>query len=127
MVADNSSIGHIMGMDAMKAEMLEAYIKNQYVRTVVKVIKFKILYKNGEVNCMHNIFLIIYACLTLQISNDKANCGIYSILAQIQGVPEDYSANHFRRWMAVHLLQQPEKYFVSTLINFKNLTLINTL
>ena len=76
---------------------------------------------------MHNIFLIIYACLALQISNDKANCGIYSILAQIQGVPEDYSANHMRRWMVVHLLQQPEKYFMSTLINFKNLTFINKL
>ena len=127
MVADNCSIGHIMGMDEKKAERLEAYIKNQYVRTIVRVIKFKILYKNGEINCLHNIFLIIYACLTLQISNDKANCGIYSILAQIQGVPEDYSANHFRRWMVVHLLQQPEKYFVSTLINFKNLTFINKL
>ena len=127
MVAGNCSIGHIMGMDEKKAERLEAYIKNQYVRTIVRVIKFKILYKNGEINCLHNIFLIIYAYLTLQISNDKANCGIYSILAQIQGVPEDYSANHFRRWMVVHLLQQPEKYFVSTLINFKNLTFINKL
>ena len=127
MVADNSSIGHTMGMDEKKAEMLEAYIKNQYVRTIVKVIKFKILYKNGEINCLHYIFLTIYACLILQISNDKANCGIYSILAQIQGVPEDYSAKHFRRWMVVHLLQQPEKYFVSTLINFKNLTFIDKL
>ena len=45
MVADNSSIGHIMGMDEKKAEMLEAYIKNQYVRTIVKVIKFKKIYK----------------------------------------------------------------------------------
>ena len=43
MVADNCSIGHIMGMDEKKAERLEAYIKNQYVRTVVRVIKFKIL------------------------------------------------------------------------------------
>ena len=110
-----------------KAEMLEAYIKNQYVRTIVKVIKFKKLYKNGEINCRHKIFNIIYACLTLQISNDKADCGIYSIQAQIQGVPDDYSANHFRRWMVVHLLKQPEKYFVSALINFKNLTFINRL
>ena len=56
-----------MGMDEKKAEMLETYIKNQYVRTIVKVIKFKILYKNGEINCMHNIFLIIYACLTFTL------------------------------------------------------------
>ena len=73
-------------MDEKKAERLEAYIKNQYVRTIVRVIKFKILYKNGEINCLHTIFLIIYACLTLQISSDKANCEIYSILAKIQGV-----------------------------------------
>ena len=78
-----------MGMDEKKAERLVAYIKNQYVRTIVRVIKFKILYKNGEINCLHNIFLIIYACLKLQISNDKANCGIYSILAQIHGVSHE--------------------------------------
>ena len=127
MVADNCSIGHIMGMDEKKAERLEAYIKNQYVRTIVRVIKFKILYKNGEIKLPPQHFPYHLCILTLQISNDKANCGIYSILAKIQGVPEDYSANHFRRWMVVHLLQQPEKYFVSTLINFKNLTFINKL
>ena len=111
MVVDICSIGHIIGMDEKKAERLEAYIRNQYVRTIVWVIKFEILYKNGEINCLQNIFLIIYACLTLYISNDKADCGIYSILAQIRGVLEDYSANHFRRWMVVHLLQQLERYF----------------
>ena len=41
MVADNCSIGHIMGMDEKKAERLEAYIKNQYVRNTVRVMKFK--------------------------------------------------------------------------------------
>ena len=40
MTADKSSIGDIMGMDERKAERLEAYIKNQYVRTIGQVIKF---------------------------------------------------------------------------------------
>ena len=45
MVADNCSIGDIMGMDEKKAERLEAYIKNQYVRTIFRIVKFIILYK----------------------------------------------------------------------------------
>ena len=48
MVEDNYSIGHIMEMDEKEAERLEAYIKNQYVRTIVRVYKFKILYKMVE-------------------------------------------------------------------------------
>ena len=112
-----------MGMDEKKAERLETYIKNQYVRTIVRVIKFIISYK--KMSAQH--FPYHLCIFTLQINNDKANCGIYSIFAQIQGIPDDYSANHFRRWMVVHLLQHPDKYFVSTLINFKNLTFINKL
>ena len=81
-VADDCSIGDIMRKYEKKAERLEAYIKNQYVRTIVRVIKFIILYQNGEINCLHNVFLIIYAFFTLQISKDKANCGIYSTLAK---------------------------------------------
>ena len=71
MVTDNCAIGDIIRMDEKKAERLEAYIKNQYVRTIVRVIKFIILYKNGEIDCLHNIFLIIYAFFTLQIAMIK--------------------------------------------------------
>ena len=48
-----------------------------------------------------------------QISNDAANCRIYSILASISNVPNDYSALYLRRAMVIEFCNNWRKYNVS--------------
>ena len=41
----------------------------------------------------------------LQITLDRANCMLFSFLAQVNGIPKGYSITYLRWWMAIHLAQ----------------------
>ena len=47
-----------------------------------------------------------------QVTQDQANCCIYSILGQLQNCPPDYSPIHFRRWMAHHFCSNIQTLWV---------------
>ena len=47
-----------------------------------------------------------------QVTQDQANCCIYSILGQLQNCPPDYSPLYFRRWMAHHFCSNIQRLWV---------------
>ena len=47
-----------------------------------------------------------------QVTQDQANCYIYSILGQLQNCPPDYSPLYFRRWMAHHFCSNIQTLWV---------------
>ena len=61
--------------------------------------------------------LIYKKSLLLQVTNSKANCAIMSVLSQVQGVPDDYSATYMRGWMVIHMARNSQKYAVGLTMN----------
>ena len=59
----------------------------------------------------------IQKIIALAVTNSKANCAIMSVLLQVQGVPDDYSATHMRRWMVIHMARNSQKYAVGLTMN----------
>ena len=47
-----------------------------------------------------------------QVTQDQANCCIYSILGQLQNCPPDYSPLYFRRWRAHHFCSNIQRLWV---------------
>ena len=85
-----------------KTQRLNAFIKNQYKRSVVEV------KTNKQTNFYHQCHKIVISYVHnhfpfLQITLDRANCMLLSFLSQIQSVPKDYSITYIRRWMAIHM------------------------
>ena len=66
--------------------------------------------------------------LMSQVTEDQANCCIYSLFAELQNVPVDYSPVYFRRWMAHHFCSKIQALWVNTTIGhyFPNLLLTET-
>lgn len=52
--------------------------------------------------------------LFFQLPSDRFNCGIHAVLGQLQNVPEDYTAQDFRRWMARHMVAKADYFQVQT-------------
>ena len=51
---------------------------------------------------------------TSQLPFDRANSGIYSILAQMRGIPPQYSPTFMRRQMVITVAQKPSYFQVRT-------------
>ena len=47
-----------------------------------------------------------------QVTQDQANCCIYSILGQLQNCPKEYSPVYFRRWIAHHFCNNIQSLWV---------------
>ena len=109
-----------MVIPPQKAQRLNAFLKNQYKRSVVEV------KTNKQTNFCHQRHKILISNVRnhfpfLQITLDRTNCMLLSFLSQIQSVPKDYSITYIRRWMAIHMANNVD-YLLVIIFTFNTFT-----
>ena len=102
------------GRTATKSDAsIEMYRKTEYppeknCASASNVFLFTNQTAGSPANAKHLIFFVLN-----QVTQDQANCCIYSILGQLQNCPKDYSPVYFRRWMAHHFCTNIQSLWVN--------------
>ena len=73
-------------------------------------------------NCLSPANRHITLALNYQVSQDKANCAIHSVVGQINNCPRTFGSVWWRNWMAYHFLDNIETLWVKFNPRFRKLT-----